>query len=246
MSRAVRHAFGNAVRDYAALRDREYPERALLKLVSDRYRLTGWERTALFRGVFPGKVSARRRRCLTNRIGRRPVLIDGYNTLYTISNYLYGRELFLATDGLLRDAGESYEQAPDEATLHRAVDLLVDLFLQKKPAYVELLLDSPKSHSGELSAHIRTCFADRGVPGNARTERSVDALLKGEKRAVIATSDSGVIDSLASWARRRVCDLPRMIINQKSSRNVVLLRSVIRREKCYGFLAFFGLSRRAR
>ena len=153
--RAVRDAFGYAVRDYAALRNRGYPERALLKLVSDRYRLTGWERTALFRGVFPAAASARRRRCITKRIVRRTVLIDGYNVLYTISNYLFGRELFLATDGLLRDAGESYDQAPDEVPLHRAADLLVDLFDEKRPSYVELLLDSPKSHSGELTPNSR-------------------------------------------------------------------------------------------
>jgi hypothetical protein len=246
VNRAVRDAFGRAVRDYAALRNRGYPERALLKLVSDRHRLTGWERTALFRGVFPAAVSAQRRRSVTRRIARRTILVDGYNVLYTISNHLYGRELFLATDGLLRDAGESYDRAPDESTIHRAIDLLIALFEEKAPAHIEVLLDSPKSRSGELASYIRSRFDERGVAGSARTERSVDARLKEHTDAIIATSDSGVIDSLASAARRRVCDMPRMIICRNSNRRVVSLPAVVRRERCYGFLASFGLLRRAR
>jgi hypothetical protein len=43
-------AFINACHDYYYLLNRHFPERGVLKLVGDRYRLDGDQRTVLYRG----------------------------------------------------------------------------------------------------------------------------------------------------------------------------------------------------
>jgi hypothetical protein len=47
--------FTSACRDYFYLIDKNYPERGSLKIVGDRYRLSGDQRTILYRGYLPAK-----------------------------------------------------------------------------------------------------------------------------------------------------------------------------------------------
>ena len=97
----------DAIREYRWLLDRGYPDQPSIKLVGDRRRLTREQRGILYRGVFSAADSSR-------RAGRRvspptsdcvaapaaDLLIDGHNVLFTIHNYLMGRPVVLATDGL--------------------------------------------------------------------------------------------------------------------------------------------------
>jgi hypothetical protein len=46
----VNESFLPACRGYAYLVNRNYPERGAVKMVGDRYRLTGDQRTVLYRG----------------------------------------------------------------------------------------------------------------------------------------------------------------------------------------------------
>ena len=43
--------FKSAYNDYLDLLTKKYPQKAILKLVGDRYKLNGSERTMLYRGV---------------------------------------------------------------------------------------------------------------------------------------------------------------------------------------------------
>ncbi len=199
------------MRDYRLLRERGYPETATLQIVGNRYDLDRVGRSALYRGVFPREASRRRRRKLVGRPRLRtgkPLLVDGYNVLRTVANYLAGRPLFLASDGLLRDAGEAFAAPGDELVL-RAADLVLD-HLAALPGAVEtrFLLDSPVSRSGELAAGIRTRMAARGLSGDARTVRSPDYELGRAADAVVCTSDSAVIDAVPG----RVYDLARAVL----------------------------------
>ena len=47
--------FKAATKDYYYLLNREYSQKATLKLISDHYRLSGVQRSALFRGIVTEK-----------------------------------------------------------------------------------------------------------------------------------------------------------------------------------------------
>jgi hypothetical protein len=82
--------FNNALLDYFYLIDRNFPEKASLKLVGDRYRLVSELRTLLYRGICSEKkASDRRKRITNNREGL--LIIDGYNVLFTLLSYRLGR-----------------------------------------------------------------------------------------------------------------------------------------------------------
>jgi hypothetical protein len=87
--------------------------------------------------------------------------------------------------------------------------MVLDLLMQARPSYVEVLLDQQISSSGELAELVRGMMAERNLPGTARTARSVDHLLKVAE-AVVATSDGNVID-----AAKRIHDLPAEIAKRR-------------------------------
>lgn len=68
---APRAAVVEAAADYRWLLDRSYPDQPAIKLVGDRYQLTGVERAMLFRGVFSERAS-----------GRRASLLVGWQALF--------------------------------------------------------------------------------------------------------------------------------------------------------------------
>ena len=64
--------------------------------------------------------------------------IDGYNVLFTIMNYLFGKFIFTGNDGLLRDCGEVYGKVENEALFYRAVDILLEYLKKGEPAAIEI------------------------------------------------------------------------------------------------------------
>ena len=90
----INEDFKLACRDYFYLVDRHFPERGVLKLVGDRYRLRGDQRTVLYRGI-----SSRMRSEIRTDIAgcgcfRENLIIDGYNILFTLLNYRLGKITF--------------------------------------------------------------------------------------------------------------------------------------------------------
>ncbi len=243
--------FIDALREYTIFLERGYSEKSVLKLVGDRRRLNAPQRTMLYRGVV-ARSTALRRRALRRRItAGADLLVDGHNVLYTIANYLFGRVLYLSTDGYLRDAGEIHGRTPDIGVLTEAAVMLVDTLSKKRPRYVEMLLDQPVAYSGELAATIRKLFETGGIVGTVRTEKSPDYRLKrglrcredsdsAGRRTLVATSDSGIID----YAERRhtvhVTDLARMVLTNRFSPRFVSLR---RPQRFAGLYLLFRLDR---
>src|SRR5512145_134791 len=98
-------SFSQACTDYFYMVDHHYPERSVLKLVGDRYLLSGDQRTVLYRGISSLKRSSLRNAFLTKDTGGKQLIVDGYNVLFTLLNYRLGKITFVSTDGIVRDAG---------------------------------------------------------------------------------------------------------------------------------------------
>ena len=188
-----------AARDYRWLLDRGYAPKASLKLVGDRRMMTKDERMILFRGVAPSATAASRAAIIRSEAKGRAFLIDGYNQALTVMHYLTGRPIFVANDGLLRDAGGSYGRIADEALFERAVGAIAEHIVALGSPSIEIFLDSPVPGSSGHARMFRDLFAARGAEVEVRLEKSADApLKKAPPRSLVATSDSAIADALVA------------------------------------------------
>lgn len=199
---AASDALARAVGDYRWLLDRSYPTAAVIKLIGDRYRLGKEERLILFRGVSSTDDARRRRALLAAAVVGRDLLVDGYNQIFSVMHYRDGRPVFLSSDGLLRDVGASHGRIPDKDRFFAAMETLADALAASGPSRISAFFDAPVSGSAEHADRFARALSARGVPAEARIEKSADPALKSAPEgAAVATSDSAVVDALAASGR---------------------------------------------
>lgn len=188
---------GGAVRDYRLFLERGYPESTMKKVVGDRHRLSGEERTVLFRGVSTAEKDRRReaKRLPPEFIRGDRLLVDFYNVAFTLLNYRLGRVLFRSTDGFLRDAGAVHGRLGPEERLSWILEPLLKTLSTHKPRELIFYLDSPVSHSGAHAKELERRGSTYGVELQAHLVSSADYPLKHEEEGLVATGDSAVIDA---------------------------------------------------
>jgi len=200
--------FIQACHDYSYLINRHFPERGILKLIGDRYRLTGDQRTVLYRGISSQEKSAIRRSMLVSSVKGQTLAIDGYNVIFTLLNYRLGRIMFICTDEILRDAGSLHGRLRDEVTFLACVDLMLDYLSGIHLYQVDVYLDSPVSHSEKHACLIREGMQMRNINGACTVIKSADWALKQYNHGILVTSDTAIIEK----ALKPVYDLPRKIL----------------------------------
>lgn len=218
---AFRAAFAAAARDYRWLLDRGYPSSASLKLVGDRHRLSAEERLVLFRGIDAEAPSALRRGRIATQIEGRTLLLDAYNVAFTLVHYLVGKPCFIATDGLLRDAGANYGRVPREELLARAFDELAAFIREKGADSVEAVLDAPVSRSAEHAIWLRRSLETAGLLARVELARSADGAIiarvastdespESPASPLVASSDSALVARVPA-----VYDLARLLLERR-------------------------------
>lgn len=197
-----------AAEEYFWFLSKGYPQGPALKLVGDKFKLTRDMRQVLYRGVIPDKLAAIRRNKIASVKKGDLVLVDTYNVLFTVNNYLLGRPLFMSNDGMLRDAGEMRGRIINKPQFSRSISMMLEV-LQKWPgaSYIHYL-DEPVSHSGRLSIELCKDMVQMGIEGDAHTVKSPDQMLIKKPSNAICTSDGGIIDQYQG----RVIDLPRFLL----------------------------------
>lgn len=202
--------FSDAYAAYRYLRDRDFPGKASLKLVGDRYRLTRVQRNCLFRGaVDSATAAARAARIVTpDQAAGQSLAVDWYNVLITVESYLEGLVVLLADDGVVRDSTAAHGSYRAGPVTGRAFAAIVDGLRAVAPSRVDVFLDSPIAHSGRMAEEVRARLAALPFPVDAALERSADFALKSYP-GVVATSDSVILDRA-----RAVLDLPRFVLER--------------------------------
>ena len=214
--------FNKACQDYFYMINRHFPERGCLKLVGDRYRLGGDQRTILYRGISSRERSLARKARLVTDIRNTSLVIDGYNVLFTLLNYRLGRYTFISTDGILRDAGSLHGRLRDEATFSACFGLLVNHLAAQRPQRAEIFFDAPVSHSARHTTLIRQMLVDRGLQGACFVVRSADYSLKQAVNGILATSDTAIIDHTVL----PVTDLSRAVLEQAYNADFLLIQDI--------------------
>ena len=210
MSIQFSHDLFKASKEYLWMLSSGYPQKASLKLVGDKFMLTRDMRQVLYRGISAKNRAAARNKLIGSVRHGDVVLIDAYNVLFTINNYLLGKPLFISNDGILRDAGEMRGRILNKTVFNTAIGLMLDVLKEWDEATYMLYLDEPVSFSGRLSIELSKDMVQMEIDGEALTVKSPDHMLKHESSDAICTSDTVIIDHYHG----RVVDLPRYLLEK--------------------------------
>jgi hypothetical protein len=220
MSTTISESLLEAAKEYLWMLNRGYPQKASLKFVGDKFMLTRDMRQILYRGISASAQAEKRKAMISMVTAGDRVLVDAYNVLFTINNYLLGKPLFISNDGLLRDAGEMRGRIHDKPVFKRAVDLFLEVLGVWSGAIFRLYLDEPVSFSGRLSIELSKDMAEMGIEGEAWAVPSPDHELKHEKGDVICTSDTAILD----YYQGRVVDIPQYTLKKFFQSDFPVLR----------------------
>jgi len=200
--------FVDAYGDYRLLREKGYPEKASLKIVGDRYRLSRMERNALFRGVVAHPACAERKAKIAQAgdVRGTSIGIDWYNVLITVESYLRGMPVFISDDGMTRDSSATHGSYRTATVTERAQDAIFETLRLLAPARVDVFVDSPIAFSARMADAVRSRLAGAVPSFSVTLEHSADYPLKSY-HGIVASSDSVVLDSAA-----RICDLPFLVL----------------------------------
>jgi hypothetical protein len=215
-------SFNLAIEDFRYLKNRNYPDKAALKLVSDHHRLSSTQRNCLFRAIFSSADSRKRKAKITTAADVEGQLlgVDWYNVLITVESYLKGYPVFVSDDGLVRDSSAVHGSYRTGKITERGITEILSVITDIRPRRAEIYLDSPISHSGEMAEKLRERLSGCvSVAHSVSVCPSADYPLKSFA-GIVATSDSTIIDGAQV---ERVFDLAGFVIQ---SRFGARLRSV--------------------
>jgi hypothetical protein len=210
-----------AIRDYRYLLDRSYPQKSTIKLVGDRYKLTGEERSILYRGISDHQSAEIRRKKLIEGLTGDRILVDTHNVLFTIANYLNGRPVFVCDDGFLRDAGEQRGRIRSEKLVQQILELIFDFVVKNRNTEYRFFVDKPVSDSNILKDLIFQFFKDNDLAGTVIVSGSADQQIikESEPKDIVCTSDSEII----SEVNCALFDLPNEVISMNFNGNFLKL-----------------------
>lgn len=193
-------SFQEAAQDYIFLLEKKYPQKLILKLIGDRYALSGTQRSMLYRGLFTASSSGLRieKKITEDQIKNLPLHIDGFNVLITVGSYLNGNTIFISTDHFLRDASEIHGKAFRSNLLDKSLLLIIDYLKKISVGSVYFYLDKPVTYSKTLCKKINAVMKHYQIEGEAVIKDSPDYCLRNTENSVIATSDSTVITNSKS------------------------------------------------
>lgn len=201
----------DAVDDLSWLWTRGYAERAGIKIVGDRYRLTGRQREAVRRAACSDEAMFRRpTNCLDpTELEGKNIVIDGYNLLITVECGLSNGFVIECRDGTYRDIASihgTYRRVEETFPAIRVIaGQLADLNVKSAHWY----LDKPVSNSGRLKGFLLETSAEFGVPWEVDLVNNPDKTLIESKEEVVVTSDGIILDHAQTWT-----NLTRHIVDQ--------------------------------
>ncbi len=188
--------FPNAVKDYESFLSKKYPQKAILKLVGDRYKLSGIERTMLYRGITtPDKAELRRGKLIEESKLKNEILhVDAFNQLLTIGSYLHGRVVFISNDGFLRDASEAHSKAIETLLPFRAVEIMIGYLAKTEISGVKLYFESQVTGYEIFCERLEKSLPDFVLQPEIIVSENADKELINQEEGIICSSDSAIIE----------------------------------------------------
>jgi hypothetical protein len=194
-------ALQNATADLCWLLDRGYAMRSSVALVGDRHALTDRQRIAIARCACSQAQAERRRahELAAAALAGGELWIDGYNLLISVEAALSGGVILKGRDGCYRDLASLHGTYRTVSETEPALRLIGEALAGWDVRECRWLLDRPVSNSGRLKTRILELAAARGWRWEVQLEFSPDKLLS-DSPAIVASSDSVVLDRCARWS----------------------------------------------
>ncbi|WP_342648510.1 DUF434 domain-containing protein [Mucilaginibacter sp. CSA2-8R] len=189
-----------ALDDMHYLLSKDYPPRATLALVGNRYRLRQRQILALQGMACSAQdINGRREKEVSaNFIKGNTIFLDGFNVLIVMETLLSGGFVFRGLDGCYRDISSvhgSYKRV--RQTLN--VLVIIGQALQQLGAEkVVWIFDAPISNSGRLKTLCYEIAAHHQFAWDVYLDNSPDKYLVSEPR-LIASSDAWVLNHCHQW-----------------------------------------------
>ncbi len=212
-----------ALADYHYLINKGYPEKGALKMVGDRYRLSGSFRTILYRGVASHARVNRLLKRITNNIDGHELAIDGYNVVFTLMNYKLGRHVFISLDGICRDAGSLFGKVRNQDLFKETLEQTIQYLSIRKLLFVQFFFDAPVSFSREHANYTENLLHDFSIPGCVKVVKNADLELVNANSQIVCTSDSEILEN----TKQPICDLPYQLITYYYAPRLLDLTSLL-------------------
>ena len=189
--------FVKAANDYASLLNKNYPQKSLIKIVGDRYQLSGEERAILFRGITSKKLAMKRESKLAGNMHDKEEIIhvDFFNQLYHIISYLNGNRVFISTDGYLRDASEFHGKKIHPDLIKKSIQLFSQYIISNIQNRRVIYIDNQINIFPEIIKQIEESDVTMDKKTIIHPSLYVDKELMVQSSGIVATSDSQIIDN---------------------------------------------------
>lgn len=207
-----------ALDDLYFLLSKDYPPRATLALVGNRYRLRQRQILAL-QGMAcsASDLEIRKNKELkAGELAGKTIWLDGFNILIILETLLSGGFVFKGLDGCYRDISSvhgSYKRVNQtENVLVMVGETLQRLGVEK----VNWIFDAPVSNSGRLKTLCYEIAAKHQFPWDIDLDNAPDKFLVADNRLIVS-SDAWVLNGCTAWF-----NLASYIINHVIDKAVLL------------------------
>lgn len=189
-----------ALGDMYYLLSKDYPPRATLQLVGNRYRLRQRQILALQGMACSGKeIESRKLKEISSEILRgKKIFLDGFNVVIILETLLSGGYVFKGLDGCYRDISSvhgSYKRVKQTGEVLITVGKVLDEIGLERVIW---LFDAPVSNSGRLKTFCYEIAQQYGFKWDIYLDNAPDKFLIAENR-IIASSDAWVLNGCRQW-----------------------------------------------
>jgi len=189
-----------ALNDMHYLLTKDYPARATLALVSNRYRLRQRQMLALQGMACSAKDIENRKlkEVAADHIQGKTIYLDGFNVVIILETFLSGGFIFKGLDGCYRDISSvhgSYKR------VRQTEDVLITIGKALHGLGVERVIwifDAPVSNSGRIKTLCYEIATAHGFAWDVYLDNAPDKFLIAEKRLIVS-SDAWVLNNCYAW-----------------------------------------------
>ena len=189
-----------ALEDMHYLLSRNYPPKAALALVGNRYQLVQRQKQALL-GMACSAEELRNRKekqLSPAALKDQTILLDGFNVLIIMETALSGGFVFEGLDGCYRDIASVHGTYKKAKHTEQALIIIGNALQQLQLQKVTWVFDAPISNSGKLKSFCYELAEKHGFPWEIILDNHPDKYLINNK-GLVCSSDGWVLNECTAW-----------------------------------------------
>lgn len=189
-----------ALEDLHYLLSRNYPPKAALALVGNRYQLVQRQQQAL-QGMSASAEEITKRKEKEHSpaaLKDKTILLDGFNVLIILETALSGGFVFEGLDGCYRDIASVHGTYKKAQYTEQALIIIGNTLQQLQLQKVIWVFDAPISNSGKLKSFCYELAEKHGFPWEIILDNHPDKYLIDNK-GLVCSSDGWVLNECTAW-----------------------------------------------